>query len=376
MRIGIALIMFLLAVNIAFADLPDVQSAAADPKTVEPGQDVSVDVTFYNNLPKETGPFSVIIDAQEPVIFKSSSKDMQSVNLCGGCKVDNTYFLSVATNAISRSYPVYIRMRAGNIESQHQVDIKVRGKPNVIFSTKSQLDNITPGSVFPVVLDVANIGTDQARQIKLQPDSSSFIVLGNPLKVVDALGAGEAKPILFEFVAAESLTANSYTIPFKISFLDYQGATSNATQSLGLRVVNKGGINVQNIKAASSAGGAITTNQPFTVIVRLENTGPGDADTIVADISCPFNGPKKAFLGQLKKDEDAPAVFELTSTSSGNFACDLHVSYKDDTGAHEFTDKFDIAVAQNNPPLLAAAIIILALLYIFRKRILAFLKRK
>lgn len=233
------------------------------------------------------------------------------------------------------------------------------------------LDEITPGSQFTVDMAVENVGTGQARQVKIYPQSSSFIVLGSSIKSIDTVAAKESKIISFDFVAATSIEANSYSIPFSISYLDEKGNAINESQSLGLKVVNKGSISVQAIKVASGTGSsAITAGEPFSIVVRLENVGEGDADFIAAELDCPFNGPKKAFLGQLKKDEDAPAVFDLTATDGGNFMCGLLVSYTDDTGLHQFSEKFDVSVSPANYLGSAAiVVVVIVLAFVFRKRV-------
>lgn len=369
--------MLLITMQIAFASLPTIIISGVDPQPVEPGKDVTLDVTLFNKLTTDTGDFAVELQTQNPIILKSSSRDLSTVNLCSGCKQENTYFLTIDSRAVSGTYPVYVKALAGNLELREQVDIKVQGRPNVIFSVSSKgLGNVTPNSQFSVILEVNNAGTGQARQLKIQPDSTNFIVIGNPLKTLDILDASQNMKINFDFVAAAALEATSYVIPFKISYLDYQGNVINSTQSIGLNVVNKGEINIQGIKIASSAGASqINKANPFTVVVRLENIGSGDADSIVADIACPFNGPKKAFLGQLKKDEDSPAVFELTSPDAGIFTCDLMVAFVDDMGSHELSEKFDVTIAEGDSPLgIVIVVLLIAGVFIFRKRI--FLKKK
>lgn len=369
-------IALLFAAQAAFAaTLPAIIISKVDPQPVEPGRDLTTDVTLFNRETGDTGFFSVALDSSFPILFKSASDNLTNINLCGGCKKDFKYFLSIDSSAVSGIYTAYVRaFSAGSGEVRQKVEIKVQGKPNLIFSTESELGNVTPSSKFSVALDITNIGTGQARQIKIQPESSSFIVLGGAIKTLDSLNATETKQAVFDFVAASDLSANSYLVPFRMIYLDEQGSTINATQNLGVRVVNKGEISIQTIKVVASDGSSvITAGRPFTIIARLENVGTGDADSISSQLECPFSEAKKAFLGQLKKDEDAPAVFDVTSSRPGTYACNLTVLFEDDTGSHEFRDSFDVLV---NPAGISAvavlmAIAIIAGLFFFRKRLLA-----
>ncbi|MDI6721248.1 MAG: CARDB domain-containing protein, partial [Candidatus Aenigmarchaeota archaeon] len=347
-KLIILLLLATFMANIAYASskLPTVIVEKIDPQPVEPGSDLIVSIVMYNRLTTESGEFSVVVDAiPNQLVLKSSSEDLRNVNLCADCSKKNTFFLSVSPDAVSGTYTIYLRAYSNNVAERHRIDIRVRGKPSLVFSTASDLGSLTPNSRFSVMLDVKNIGSGYAKQIKIQPESDNFIVVGSPVQTIDSLGAGGTKQVNFTFVAAPSLEAGPYLIPFKLSYLDEQGGALNSSQNLGLNIINKGEISIQSIKTASSSGSSvITAGQPFTAVIRLENVGYGDANSVIANITCPFDGAKKSFLGQLRKEEDAPVVFDFVPQKPGNFICGLAVSYKDDTGSHEFTEKFDIIV--------------------------------
>ena len=204
-----------------------------------------------------------------------------------------------------------------------------------------------------------------------------FAVLGGSVKSVDSLNPNRTSQLSFNFVSASSLEATSYAIPFKISYLDEQGNSLNTSQSLGVRVVNKGKINIQNIKIASAGGNSvIIAGQQLTIIARLENVGRGDADSVAAEVQCPFSSVKKAFVGQLKKDSNAPSVFDLTPPTAGNFVCNLNITYEDDTGVHKLAEKFDVTIVPANPPVLPILVFIIAVAIIFRKKILEIVKKR
>src|SRR3989344_7837015 len=375
-------IVLLMFISTALA-YPTVTVEKIDPQPVEPGRDVAIDITLNNRLTTSTGDFSVYLDTEFPIVPKASSEDLSKVNLCPDCKKRNTYFLSISSTAVSGTYPVYVRLTSPNEGTARQrVDIRVQGKPNIIFSTDSTLNKITPNSQFPITLDIKNVGSGQARQIQMKPDSKTFIVLGGSVKTLDSVDPLQTKQVTFDFISSSDLEATSYSIPFKISYLDEQGNLINTSQDLGVKVVNKGELDVQTIKMASNTGSpVITADEGFTLIARLENVGEGNADSITADIECPFNGNKRAFLGQLKKDEDAPAVFNLVSPGSGEFKCKLLVSYTDDLGNHQKEEDFSVSIASPNYMGLIIFLIIIAILaYVFRKRLpfgkLPFLKKK
>ncbi len=119
-----------------FASVPDILVTSIDPQPVDPGKDVTIDVTLFNKVTtQDTGDFSVTFQHAFPVVLKSSTNDWSAVSLCSGCKVANKYFLSIDPSAVSGTYPVYFIARQGGVESREQVDIKVQGRPSVIFSS-------------------------------------------------------------------------------------------------------------------------------------------------------------------------------------------------------------------------------------------------
>ena len=134
-------------------------------------------------------------------------------------------------------------------------------------------------------------------------------------------------------------------------------------------MINKGRINIASIKV-TSAGGEPAAGMPISIIVRIENSGRGTVNAIESELSC--GGQKaKAFLGQLKRDEDAPAVFEM-QLSSGRNECAMTTNYSDDLGGHSVTNKLDISVKNPEFPVAGVliVIVILGLVYYFiiRKR--------
>lgn len=377
MKLSVLLFVFLVVLMPMASALPNIIIDKIEPQPVEPGTDISIDFRLDNKNSNEIRNLKTALLYGFPFIFKSSSNDLSDISLCKGCEKESTYFLLIDPTAVSGDYNITIKSSSEGSSVSKEIEIRVRGKPNLIFSAETKyLENIVPNSKFSAVLSLENIGSGKARQIEIKPDSSSFTALGSSIKTLSSVDVGEAKQVSFDFIASSSLKADSYAIPFKISYLDDRGNKLNNTHDLGVRVINKGEINIQTIKIASDSGSSsIASGSPFTIVARMENVGEGDADNINAVISCPFNGPKKAFIGQLKKDEDAPAVFNLVSTASGVFECDLNVFYEDDTGKHELKESFNFTIS---PPdysgsVLILVILILAALFAVRKRIL---KRK
>ncbi|HLD39371.1 MAG TPA: hypothetical protein VJB05_03605 [archaeon] len=339
------------------------------PQPVEPGNDLTLRVT-YSNVDKDfIRNISSSIDLRYPFSLKTSTESYENgLELCAYCSRTNTFFIHIDSAARSGTYPIFIRTRELDSESVRTISATVRGKPNFALSS-DVLSNITPSNVFDMKLLLTNIGTGVANQIKVTSKSSDFISLGSSVIIIETVEPGNSTYVTFQMSPNDNLKAGAYSLPFEISYNDESGVTYNTTQNIGTRVVNEGLLNIESMKVTSSTGKPIA-GQPVTIIVRLENIGHGNANYIESQISCDGQ-TVKAFLGQLKKDEDAPAVFEITLPSGGIYNCNLVTNYADDLGKHTITNNFDITLGRAEIPPAAIVVIIIIIIgaaYYLRKR--------
>jgi len=338
------------------------------PQPVEPGNDITLGVTYGNFNNDYIQKLSAQVDLKYPFSLKSSTESFDNgFELCGFCSRTNSYFIRVDPSAKSGIYPIFIRLSGNGSDTAKTVNVSVMGKPNIVLATDAVV-NATPSNHFIMKLNVSNIGTGAANELKITSKSSEFISLGSSVAVISSMSPGNASMAVFDMSPDDQLKAGSYNIPFDIEFKDETGIKYNISQNIGVRVVNDALLNIESIKV-SSGSGAPVAGQPFTAIVRLENVGHGNADAIEAQISC--NGQSsKSFLGQLKRDEDAPAVFDLTLPSGGAHECLFVANYTDDTGSKSISRKFDITLKNPDFPLGIAALVVIIILalYFWRKR--------
>ena len=339
------------------------------PQPVEPGNDLTVRIT-YSNVDSDFTLSTARLDLRYPFSLKTSTESFENgFELCAHCSRTNTYFIHVDSAAGSGVYPIFVRAVQSGSESVRTINVTVRGKPNIVLSSAA-VTNTTPSSVFIMEVQAENIGTGAARQLKIVSKSSDFISLGSSVMTVAGVAPGNVSKVSFLMSVGSELKAGAYNLPFEIGYVDESGTSYNSTQNVGARVVNMGKISIQNIKIASAFGDAIA-GSPVSVIVRIENTGKGTMDAIESELTC--NGQSsKSFLGQLKRDEDAPAVFDITLQSGGRHMCTMTTGYSDDLGSHTVTNRFDIYLKNPEPPVMQIIIllVILGLAYYFliRKR--------
>jgi hypothetical protein len=111
----------------------------------------------------------------------------------------------------------------------------------------------------------------------------------------------------------------------------------------------------------------------MTLMLQIENSGHGDAESVKVTIDIPFEGTRTAFLGKIEADDDAPCIFNFRATESGDIPYHAVISYKDDLGDHETTEELVLYVDGGNgdlliPALAAVAFIVVGVFYLRRKK--------
>jgi len=344
------------AIKVAVSDIT--------PQPVNVGSDFTLGVDYTNTGSDYLYNVPASVDLRYPFKLKTSTENFTGgFDLCGLCSRNNNYFISVDSSSSSGTYPIFIRTGSDSVTT---INVIVQGKPNVVLFPEP-VTNATPTGEFLLNVDAANIGSGTAKQVKIISKATNFVSIGPSVAVVDSIDANTSKRVVFHMAPDENLIAGAYNIPFELNYLDENGAVVNSTQNIGVRIVNYGELNVQSIKVAATSG-APTAGQPLTVIIRLENIGRGDANAVQAQITCD-GVTARSFLGQLKRDEDAPAVFDITLPNGGKHQCTMTAKYMDDLGDHVFTSDFDVTVKNPDLPFgLILIVIIIGGVYFYRKR--------
>ena len=81
----------------------------------------------------------------------------------------------------------------------------------------------------------------------------------------------------------------------------------------------------------------IKKGDAVSLIIRLENTGTDNANSVKASIDLPMSGGKDAYVGKIEPNNDAPAVFALQAGNPGTYPYNLTVQYEDDYGVQTKT---------------------------------------
>lgn len=345
------------------------ESVSPDP--VEPGQDVTVQVRVYNRGGATAKNVDIKLNEAFPFHLKSKSQEFRKPqDICVGCSKSSSFYLVVDSDAVSGIYPItFTSYVDGKVGVDEEVDIQVSGKPDIVFKSPSVDTLVKPGDVFKTSIVLTNIGTGKARNIKITPQSSDFISLGSGLHVVEELKPDKTATLELEFSVGKEVAPDSYNIPIEFEFLDEEGNVYNISENLGVKLVDYGEVYLQNWKITPQT---IKQGQEFTLQIRLENVGTGDAKNVKAVLETDMQGSKETYLGRLQKDDDAPGVFALVSDKAGIVNNKLIVTFTDDFGNHELVEEFSITVGKSYMTIMliggAVLVLILFTLYIIFSR--------
>lgn len=327
------------------------------PEPVEPGQDVTVKVRIINEGGETAEDVSVKLNTDYSFYLKTTSDDPEKIkNLCVGCSMDNTYYLIVDANAKSGIYPLTFEISYKNVivKPLETIDIKIVGKPDILLQTLNFETNVTSGEKFSLEIQVDNIGTGIARNIKVIPESENIMMLGSNVNLVNEILPENKKIIISEFIIKESLTPDTYKFPITLKYVDEQGNTYTESFHIGINVLNKADIAIQSIKINP-------TNPTLLDQVHLEgileNTGKGEANKVIIELITE-NKKYQAFVGQLKADDDAPFYFDMSPENVGINFVKLKISYYDDFGYHEIETALEKEVLRPKNNLITIIIIL------------------
>jgi hypothetical protein len=344
------------------------------PQLVEPGNDVTVKVRIINEGVQTIDDFAVKLDVNYPFHLKSESNNFNQKRTLGvGSSIDNTYYLIVDPDAKSGIYQLEFDIHVDDVilkPSNNNVYIKVVGKPDLILKTNIN-STLSPGDTFPLQIEVQNVGTGIAKNIKIIPRSDEILMLGSNLEVIKNVQPGDNSSIERNFIVKDSLDPDAYKFPIDLEYLDEQGNNYLDSYYVGINVLNKAEIGIQNIKIEPSQ---ITPLDEIHIEGMVENTGEGDAKNVIVELISEDES-HKSFIGQLKSDDDAPFYFDMSPESAGSKKFNISITYNDDFGPHEIDNTIEIEV--NRPKTNIALVLgLFALIAAFIVYYFGYMKKK
>ena len=258
---------------------------------------------------------------------------MIDFDVCGGCSIDNTYYFVVDPKTPSGEYPIDFKFVSNDFEFEKTIFVNVLGVPDIIIKSSEVIEGIVPNSMFELNLDVLNVGSGDAKNIKIIPKTDGFILKDENLIFIENIKPDEKKTISKTILTSSSLETEPQKLEFDILFKDQKSQDYEVENSIGVNVVKKSDLNLVSIKTSSED---LSADEKFDLTIRLENIGEGTANNVIVKVlSQEFLGEKLIYMGSIDEDEDVPAILTLSSSEVGNREIKLEIEYSDDLGTHK-----------------------------------------
>ncbi len=299
----------------------------------------------------------------------------QYFNLAPGSGHKTFFKIDVDRNAKYGLYDVpYTIFYGQDKEYSGKIMLAVKGDTLIEiknFSAGFNGSQVEPGEVFNIAVLFENVGDNEIKWLKLtlNPRDKALVPLSSDSeRVFKDVSAGSKLESEFQFSLEKEAQIKNYPIDLVLNYMDERGSTYNETKLVG--IVASGRANLDIAKKTTDPA-RLKENEPFSLTVKIENTGTGDAKGVTGRLESQLEGDTIAYLGEIKKDDYSNAIFSLDALGKGKKTGILKITYEDDFGAHEITKELILIVNNgdgNNPLPAVIGIVALAAVIIFWKK--------
>lgn len=232
-------------------------------------------------------------------------------------------------------------------------------KKPALTALKTVPEGSSPGDEVPAHVVLRNDGQSRADQVTVTVNCSSPSITQKTPSTFHAgsLGTGENASIDMVFLTDKNTPTGINRVCLTISYANPDGTITTQDEVIGIHVRGRAKIGIASLTTDPVR---IRKGDPVSLVIRLENTGTDNADSVKATIDLPFAGSRDAYVGKIEPDNDAPAVFALQAGNAGTYAYNLTVEYEDDYGARTREERLQLTVLNGDATgAVAAGILVL-----------------
>ena len=364
------------------------------PNPARPGEDLLIKINIENTGNDPAENVKIGIEELDPFIFTYSTSGVygsgtnterifQIEQIRQRAKVELNFHFRVDERATSGVRQLeFTIIDGGGVSFSKRIPIKVEGNPDIVLmgtvitpanEGNSSVDALVPGQEFYLRTTVKNAGNGNAKNVRVILDlngSSPLIPLEDNVRFFEGLKAGSSENLSFKLLLGSNAEVQPYKIPLRITASnEAEDFQINKAQEIGVNVLNQAKINIASLKFDPQMP---VKGQQVSMILKLENVGEGEARFVKASLEgLEGSGSTEAFLGRLKKDDDAPAVFIFIPDKAGDQEVTLLVEYEDDFGKHQLSEDLTFNVDRQKGsiiPIVLGVVLILAAAVFYMKK--------
>ncbi len=376
-------IIMAVALMLIFITLPanaelEIVLDSISPQPVEPGNDLMLSVNLASEN-TDARDITLTILPDSPIRLKNENDRITGIgNIIKNGAVAKIFQLNIDPLTPTGSYDIDFRARWSSNDQMREtnktIKVMVRGIPQLAISNITiNPELISPQDTFELAFTVSNEGTGIAHDIMVSAATAGlpFVIDGADTNVIKALNPGESNRLNYHVMVKDKADISSYSIPVKMEYKDENWKNISSQSMVGIKVLGRAKLSIANIKTEPQNP---AKDELVTVTMRIENSGTGDAKSAKMIVAIPSEGNKTVFLGKIKPNDDAPAVFTFLAAQGGEMPYSATVEFEDDLGVHSRTWTLNQYVYSGNGNDIAAPASVLALIggttafFLFRRK--------
>lgn len=233
-------------------------------------------------------------------------------------------------------------------------------QPALVVS-QSTVGPFAPGERATIGLTLVNAGDADATDVLLRigGNGTGLIPIGSRTIHVPAAPRGSNQTFALDLQIDRSAGTGLREIPVEVAYTALDGTRVQGTEMLGIDLRGRSELAVASLKTDPVR---VRQGDEFDLIVRMDNTGTGDARAVSARVDLPLTGTREAFVGTVRPGSNAPAVFSLTADRAGEFEYAFNATCEDDWGSRTTTRVLRLSVAPSGDALLMTGLLVVVVL--------------
>jgi len=334
-----------------------VETTFTDPYPVEPGKNLVLSLSLFNNGSADIKNVVIELEPREPfTLLESSKKEVGTIGVRKTRIVD--YDLYVDDSAVSAVHEIPVRVTYDvNKGFVRNVQVRVQGQPQFeLLDVKNGV--ISPGDQGEITVKLQNVGTGKTRRTSVKFSSTSDYVksvLSGGVAYLGDVNPGEEKEATFTLLASPDSEYGVYTGKINVTYNDESGNELTEDFDVGILISGKPKLQVYKIEV---------DKEESDLTIEVVNIGNAEAKAIAAKLLVNGKVFDVDYVTSIKIDKRSTLKFALPNSMSGK----LELSYEGPDNK-KYSQTEDVAwVTPYTFPTWIAVVIVLVIAYIVWKK--------